>query len=170
MIVMGVDPGSEVTGYGVVETAGGRSRAVAWGTVRPAGAATYPGVLKQIHEGLAQVVAEHRPEFAAVEDIFYAANVRTALKLGQTRGAILLSLELASVPVFSYTPLAVKKALVGYGRASKEQVQEMVRLILGLRGQEIPIDASDALAVALCHAQSYGTWLRIQRAPLRRRQ
>lgn len=169
MIVLGVDPGSEVTGYGVVETAGGRSRAVVWGTVRPTGAATFPAVLKQIHEGLSRVVAEHRPEFAAVEDIFYAANVRTALKLGHTRGAILLSLELAGVPVFSYTPLAVKKALVGYGRASKEQVQEMVKLILGLRGQELPIDASDALAAALCHAQSYGTWLRVQRAPLRRR-
>ena len=169
MIVLGVDPGSEVTGYGVVESVGGRFRAVAWGTIRPDKTASYPAALRQIHEGIYAVAAQHRPESAAVEDIFYAVNVRSTLKLGQTRGAILLSLELSGVPVFSYTPLAVKKALVGYGRASKEQVQEMVKLLLGVRGQELAVDASDALAVALCHAQSHGTWLRIQRAPVRKR-
>jgi crossover junction endodeoxyribonuclease RuvC len=169
MIVLGVDPGSEVTGYGVIETTGGKSQALAWGTIRAEGAATFPAVLRRIHEGVTEVATRFRPEFAAVEDVFYAANVRSALKLGQTRGAILLSLELAGIQVFSYTPLAVKKALVGYGRATKEQVQEMVKLILGLRGQDLPMDASDALAAALCHAQSYGTRLRIERAAARKR-
>jgi crossover junction endodeoxyribonuclease RuvC len=156
MIVLGVDPGSEVTGYGVIETTGGKSQALAWGTIRAEGAATFPAVLRRIHEGVTEVATRFRPEFAAVEDVFYAANVRSALKLGQTRGAILLSLELAGIQVFSYTPLAVKKALVG-------------KLILGLRGQDLPMDASDALAAALCHAQSYGTRLRIERAAARKR-
>lgn len=163
MRVIGIDPGSGTTGYGVVERVNNRCRALAWGTVETAGAATYPAALRMIHDGLQTIIQTHQPAFAAVEDIFYAVNPRTSFKLAQSRGAILLSLELAGVPAFAYTPLSIKKSLVGYGRASKEQVREMVRLLLGLRGQEIPIDASDALAAALCHIQSYSARLRIER-------
>ncbi|NLI47958.1 MAG: crossover junction endodeoxyribonuclease RuvC [Acidobacteria bacterium] len=167
MRVIGIDPGSEATGYGVIEHRNNRLTALAWGVVRPRGAATFSAGLRQIHEGLRQVLAAYPPDFAAVGDVFFAANPRSALKLGQARGAILLGLELANVPVVSYTPLAVKKALVGYGRAEKEQVRGMVLLLLGLRGQELPLDASDALAVALCHAHTYPTRARMHDDPSR---
>jgi len=168
MRVIGIDPGSGTTGYGVVERVQNRCHALAWGTIATAGAATYPAALRRIHEELQAVIRQHQPLFAAVEDIFFAVNPRTSFKLAQSRGAILLSLELAGVPAFAYTPLSIKKSLVGYGRASKEQVREMVRLVLGLRGQEIPIDASDALAAALCHIQTYSTQLRLEREQPRR--
>jgi crossover junction endodeoxyribonuclease RuvC len=161
MRIIGIDPGSETTGYGVIESRAGRCAALTWGVLRTRGAATFSAGLRQIHAGLRQVLEAYPPDFAAIEDIFFAVNPRSALKLGQARGAILLGLELADVPVVSYTPLAVKKALVGYGRAEKEQVREMVRLLLGLRGVEIPLDASDALAVALCHAHTFPTRSRI---------
>lgn len=149
--VIGVDPGSEITGVGVVEYAAGKSRVLFWEAVAAGREPTFPGRLRLIHEHLTQAVALYQPRCASVENVFYALNVQSALKLGQTRGAVLLSLELAGVEIFSYTPLEIKKALVGYGRAGKEQVRDMVCLLLGLAGQDIPIDASDALAAAMCH-------------------
>ncbi|MBN2432029.1 MAG: crossover junction endodeoxyribonuclease RuvC [Acidobacteria bacterium] len=151
MRVIGIDPGSDKTGYGVVDFTEGRHRAVSWGVLKGSGAVDFPARLRQIHEELSAVVNEMRPHCAAVEDIFYAVNVRSSLKLGHTRGAILLSLALADVATVSYSPLEIKKSLVGYGRASKEQVRTMVCRLLNLRAEDIPMDASDALATALCH-------------------
>ncbi|MBP7867542.1 MAG: crossover junction endodeoxyribonuclease RuvC [Acidobacteria bacterium] len=153
--VIGVDPGSETTGVGIVEHAAGKSRVLFWEAIAAGREPTFPGRLRLIHEHLTQAVALYQPHSASVENVFYALNVQSALKLGQTRGAVLLSLELAGVETFSYTPLEIKKALVGYGRAGKEQVRDMVRLLLGLAGREIPIDASDALAAALCHVNHH---------------
>lgn len=162
MIILGIDPGSEVTGYGVIESAGSRQRALGWGVVKAKAGLGFPARLRAIHDQLTQFVQLYRPDSVSIEDIFYAVNVRSTLKLGHTRGAILLSMELAGVPSFSYTPLEIKKALVGYGRASKEQVRDMVCLLLNLKGADLPVDASDALAAALCHAQIFGTRMKIQ--------
>jgi len=158
MIVLGIDPGSEKTGYGIVEAKGNNFKALTWGIIEVVGLPTFPGRLKEIHKKLSLIVDRYSPDFASVEDIFYSRNVKSALKLGHTRGAILLSLELSGVPSFSYTPLEIKKALVGYGRADKQQVNEMVKILLNLRDARIPLDASDALAAALCHINSYSTW------------
>ena len=157
MRVLGVDPGSDKTGYGIVEVVQSRYRVLHFGVISTGSAPTYPARLKLIHEELTGMIEQFRPEYASVEDIFYAVNVKSALKLGQTRGAILLSIELAGVPVFSYTPLEIKKALVGYGRADKLQVRHMICRLLGMKVEDIKTDASDALAAAICHVHTYQT-------------
>ena len=151
MKVFGIDPGSERTGYGCVETDGSRHRLVACGAIATAPRAAFPDKLLTIHTGLAALLAECRPDTVAVENLFYATNVRTALRLGHVRGVVLLAAVEAGYPVAEYTPAEVKRAVVGYGRAEKHQVQEMVRLLLGLRTVPSPNDAADALAVAICH-------------------
>lgn len=155
MIVVGVDPGCDATGFGVVERRGNRYLALEWGVASSGGAPTLGSRLRLIHEALLQVMLSHRPDFAAVENVFHARNARSSLMLGHARGVVLLTAEMAGVPSVSYTPLEIKKAVVGYGRASKEQVQGMVRLLLGLKDAEMALDASDALAAALCHLQTY---------------
>jgi crossover junction endodeoxyribonuclease RuvC len=113
--------------------------------------AAFPEKLHVIHAGLTALINRHRPECIAVEDIFYARNVRAALKLGHARGVALLAASEAGVPVFEYSPAEIKRAVVGYGRAEKPQVQEMIRLLLGLERAPSPHDVADALAVAICH-------------------
>lgn len=153
MKVLGVDPGSECTGWGVVDDEAGKLNALAWGTIRPRAAVAGEGRLIELHHGLRDVLETWRPEAAAVEAIFHAVNPRSALQLGHTRGVLLLTLQLAGLPPASYAPTVVKKSLTGFGRAGKEQVREMVRLLLDLRGVALALDASDALAVACCHAR-----------------
>lgn len=151
MKVFGIDPGSERTGYGCVETDGSRHHLVACGAIAPSPRAEFPDKLLAIHTRLSALLAECRPDTVAVESLFYATNVRTALRLGHVRGVILLAAIEAGCAVSEYTPAEVKRAVVGYGRAEKHQVQEMVRLLLGLRTVPSPNDAADALAVAICH-------------------
>ena len=151
MKVFGIDPGSERTGYGCVETDGSRHRLVVCGAIATSPRAAFPDKLLAIHDRLATLLAECRPDAVAVESIFYATNVRSALKLGHARGVVLLAAVEAGFPVAEYTPAEIKRAVVGYGRAEKHQVQEMVRLLLGLRTVPSPNDAADALAVAICH-------------------
>ena len=151
MKVFGIDPGSERTGYGCVETDGSRHRLVSCGAIATDARAAFPDKLLAIHTRLSALLAECRPDTVAVENLFYATNVRTALRLGHVRGVILLAAIEAGCPVSEYTPAEVKRAVVGYGRAEKHQVQEMVRLLLGLRAVPSPNDAADALAVAICH-------------------
>ena len=152
MKVFGIDPGSERTGYGCVETDGSRHHLVACGAIATSPRAAFPDKLLAIHTRLAALLAECRPEVVAVENLFYASNVRTALRLGHVRGVVLLAAVEAGCVVSEYTPAEIKRAVVGYGRAEKHQVQEMVRLLLGLRVVPSPHDAADALAVAICHA------------------
>lgn len=149
--VIGIDPGSTVTGYGIVEARrDGRLCAVACGVVRP-DAGPFAARLSAIYDGLKLIIAEHEPTEAALEDIFYAANVRSALKLGHARGVAVLAAAHAGLPVAAYSPMEVKQSLVGYGRAEKGQVGRMVCVLLGLAEPPKPLDASDALAVAICH-------------------
>ena len=151
MRIFGIDPGSERTGYGCIETDGSRHRLLACGAISAPARADFSQRLLIIHEGLSALLAEHRPDAVAIEDVFHARNVRSALKLGHARGVALLAASQAGVPVIAYSPAEVKRAVVGYGRAEKHQVQRMVQRTLSLAAPPEPEDAADALAVALCH-------------------
>ena len=154
MKIFGIDPGSERTGYGCVDTDGSRHRMVACGAVSAPAHATFPHKLLVIHTRLSALLVECRPDCVAIENLFHATNVRSALKLGHARGVAMLAAVEAGVPVFEYTPAEIKRAVVGYGRADKKQVQQMVKLLLGLAEVPSPNDAADALAVAICHVHA----------------
>ena len=154
MKIFGIDPGSERTGYGCVETEGSRYRIITSGAIRTSASASFPEKLLKIHAGLAALLGECQPDCVAIENLFYSNNARSALKLGHARGVAMLAAVQSGVPVFEYTPAEVKRAVVGYGRAEKHQVQQMVTLILGLATLPTPFDASDALAIAICHSHS----------------
>ena len=151
MRIFGVDPGSERTGYGCIDSADGRHRLVTCGSLSAPASASFPERLMVIHSGLAALLQRHQPSCVAVEGIFHARNVRSALRLGHARGVALLAASQAGVPVVEYSPAEVKRAVVGYGRAEKTQIQRMIKLLLGLDAVPSPHDAADALAVALCH-------------------
>jgi crossover junction endodeoxyribonuclease RuvC len=152
--IFGIDPGSCRTGYGCVERIGSRHRLVVCGSLAGSPRATFPDKLKVIHAGLVTLLARHHPECVAVESIFHARNVRSALKLGHARGVALLAAAEAGLPVVEYAPAEIKRAVVGYGRAEKQQVQHMIMLLLGLDAAPSPHDVADALAVAICHLQN----------------
>jgi crossover junction endodeoxyribonuclease RuvC len=154
MRVLGIDPGSRITGYGIVEQDGNRLVHVDNGAIFTDSAVDFPGRLKRIFDGLCSVIAEYRPDEVAVENIFFSTNVQSALKLGQARGAAIVAAVHADLPVAEYTALQVKQAVVGQGRAEKGQVQKMLKALLGLP-EIAQADASDALAVAVCHINSY---------------
>ena len=151
MRIFGIDPGSERTGYGCIESAGSRHRLVICGSLFAPARATFPEKLQIIHAGLKALLERHRPDCVAIEDIFYARNVRSALKLGHARGVALLAASQSGLPVVEYSPAEIKRAVVGYGRAEKPQVQDMIKLLLGLESKPSPHDVADALAVAVCH-------------------
>ena len=153
--VLGVDPGSETSGYGVVDSDGSRDSLVEFGAISSDARVTpFADRLLRINQKLEEVIGRLKPHVCAVEGTFFAVNVRSALKLGQVKGVVLVTAARSGLPVFEYSPLEIKAAVVGYGRAEKSQVQEMVRVILGLSERPSPLDASDALAVAICHAHS----------------
>jgi crossover junction endodeoxyribonuclease RuvC len=153
MRILGIDPGSNATGYGVVERADGRVVHVAHGTLRPLRGAPLAERLASLHADVAEVVANHRPDAAAVEQVFVSASPRAALVLGQARGAVLAALGDAGLPVSEYSTRTVKQSVTGSGSADKRQVQRMVRRTLGLEALH-SADAADALAVAICHAEA----------------
>jgi crossover junction endodeoxyribonuclease RuvC len=152
--IFGIDPGSGRTGYGCVETDGLRHCIVMSGAISAPALAPFPEKLLNIHGRLAALLADCRPDCVAIETLFHAANARSALKLGHARGVAVLAAVEAGLPVVEYTPAEIKRAVVGYGRAEKHQVQQMVKLILGLAALPSPHDAADALAVAICHVHS----------------
>jgi crossover junction endodeoxyribonuclease RuvC len=152
--IFGIDPGSQRTGYGCVETDGSRHRVIVSGAITTPALASFPDKLLQIHRRLTELIALSCPDCVAVESLFHAANVRSALRLGHARGVAVLAAVEAGVPVVEYSPAEVKRAVVGYGRAEKHQVQQMMKLLLGLSAPPSPHDAADALAVALCHVHS----------------
>ncbi|MDR1988620.1 MAG: crossover junction endodeoxyribonuclease RuvC [Acidobacteriaceae bacterium] len=152
MTIFGIDPGTDRTGYGCVVSEGSRHRMIASGAICSSAAASFSDKLLKIHAGLAALIAECRPDCVAIENLFHAVNARSALKLGHARGVAMLAAAEAGVPIVEYTPTEVKRAVVGYGRAEKAQVQAMVKLLLGLPAVPTPHDAADALAVAICHS------------------
>ncbi|HEY4681693.1 MAG TPA: crossover junction endodeoxyribonuclease RuvC [Candidatus Acidoferrales bacterium] len=161
MRVLGVDCGTASTGYGIVELAGGRCRMLAYGAIRTSPSWELPQRLQKIHRELKTLAERFAPEAMAIEAVFSAVNVRSALKLAQVRGVALLAAAETGLPVSEYSALEVKRGVVGYGRAEKCQVQRMVRQLLQLEVIPEPDDAADALAVALCHLHTASTHKKI---------
>ena len=156
MRVLGIDPGSLITGFGVVEEARGGLCALAWGAVRTSSNQPLPVRLQRIYDGLSEALRQWEPEAVAVERVFFAENPKTALILGHARGVALLTVANAALPLVEYSALEIKQAVVGYGRAGKAQVQQMVRTLLRLDTLPQPVDAADALAAAICHVHTHG--------------
>lgn len=150
LLVLGIDPGLSVTGYGLVLWSNDKAQAVAYGALTMSRRAPLPERLRQIHEGVSQVIGDWGPAEVAVED-FLVGNVRAAVAIGEARAVVLLAAAQAGLPVFQYQPAQVKQFVTSYGGGQKEQVQEMVRMLLSLDEAPQPTDAADALAVALCH-------------------
>jgi crossover junction endodeoxyribonuclease RuvC len=158
MRVLGIDCGSEYTGYGVVEEHDDRRLlCCALGAVKLKPRDTMAQKLQQVFSELTAVIAEHQPDMVAIEDVFYAMNVKSALKLGQVRGVAMLAASWSGLPVAEYSPLSIKSAVVGYGRAEKIQVQQMVTRLLRLPEVPEPADVADALAIAICHIHTSST-------------
>lgn len=164
MRVLGIDPGSETLGWGVVEGSGLKYSPVDFGTVRSSPKLPFPNRLARIYEGVSGVIEHFSPDVLSVEDAFYAVNVKSAMKLGQVRGVILLLGEQRGLQIAEYAPRLIKQTVVGYGGAEKNQVGEMVRILLRLKAVPTPHDAADALAIAICHFHHAGMQDRIARA------
>ncbi|QGG46685.1 crossover junction endodeoxyribonuclease RuvC [Heliorestis convoluta] len=154
MIILGIDPGTALCGYGLIEVQGNRLSSLAYGVIRTTAEKPLPSRLLMIAEELEALIAKYKPHRLAVEEVFFSRNVTTAMTVGQARGVILLAAAKAGIPVSEYKPTQVKQAVVGYGRAEKGQVQDMVRLLLCLSEKPKPDDVADALAVAICCAHS----------------
>jgi len=155
MLVIGIDPGTAITGYGIiVEQADKTLQMVECGAIRTPAKTPAEERLNILHEKLTALLQTHHPDCAAVEKLYFSRNVRTALHVGQARGVIMLALSQGSIPVFEYNPMDVKLAVTGYGMAEKMQVQQMVKALLNLQDVPKPDDVADALAVAICHAHS----------------
>ncbi|PYS98848.1 MAG: crossover junction endodeoxyribonuclease RuvC [Acidobacteria bacterium] len=169
MRVLGIDPGSETTGWGVIDGDARRYRLVEFGTVKASPRERFAARLLKISDGVEKLIEKFRPDVCAVEEAFFAVNAKTALKLGQVRGVVLVAAERAGVEIAEYAPRLIKQTVVGYGAAEKHQVQEMVRILLKLRDAPAPLDASDALAVAITHLHHAGLPARLKTAPARAR-
>jgi len=156
MRVLGIDPGSETLGWGVVEGHGLKYSLVDYGTVRSDTKQVFSKRLLGIYNGVDEIVGKYSPDVLAVEDTFYAVNVSVALKLGQVRGLMLLLAEQRGIEIAEYSPRLIKQTVVGYGAAEKKQVQEMVRVLLRMKTVPTPHDAADALAIAICHFHHAG--------------
>lgn len=154
MLTLGIDPGFSATGYGLVKKRGEDLTSVDYGVITPGSELPPAQRLRVICDELEEIIVRHRPTDAAVERLFFSRNARTALAVGEARGVALLAAAKHDLPVYEYTPLEVKGSLVGYGRATKGQVQELVKIVLGLDFLPEPDDAADALAVAICHLYS----------------
>lgn len=155
MIIMGVDPGTAITGYGVIEYVGNKFNLLEYGVVRSSKEIAVAERLQIVFNGINQIIDKYQPEHFVIEELFFNKNTKTALAVGQARGVIILAACLKGLPVYEYTPLQVKQAVVGYGRAEKQQVQFMVKAIMNLQEIPKPDDAADALAIGICHANSF---------------
>jgi crossover junction endodeoxyribonuclease RuvC len=167
MRVLGIDPGSEITGWGVIEGSGPRYTLLEYGALRLSASQKFSTRLLTIYNGLEEIIVRHHPDACAIEDGFLATNVKVTLKLGQVRGVAMLAAERAGLAIQEYSPRLVKQTVVGYGNAEKQQVQEMVRVLLSLNVTPEPQDAADALAVAICHFHHAGLTHRILAAEAR---
>lgn len=157
MIVLGIDPGSSVTGYGLIDTGTSDITCITYGVIRTGAQSDLPNRLLKIYRSVQDLVQKYEPAHVALEDVFYGHNIQTALKLGQARGAAILAAANNNKPVYTYAARVVKQAMTGNGAASKEQVQRMVKALLQFNEAIQPLDASDALAIAVCHARRYKT-------------
>jgi crossover junction endodeoxyribonuclease RuvC len=153
MIVLGIDPGVATVGFGIISETGGSPKAARFGAISTPAGMRLALRLMQIHDDVSELILSFKPDAIAVEELFFNSNLKTAISVSHGRAAVILAGEKHGIPMFEYTPLQVKKAVVGYGRASKRQVMEMVRQLLSMDRTPQPDDAADALAVAICHAR-----------------
>lgn len=154
MIILGIDPGTRITGYGIIKVHPHKFETLDFGCIRPPATASSSKKYLIIFEGIKALIDQHKPEALSVEGQFFHKNAMSALKLGMARGMAILAAEMAGIPIFEYAPTKAKKAVVGHGGASKEQVQRMIQKHLNLSELPTPEDAADALALAICHAHS----------------
>lgn len=157
MIILGIDPGYAIVGYGVIKYDGVHYTTLDYGAVTTPAKTAFTTRLEMIYDGITEVMTKWKPEVLSIEELFFNSNTTTAIDVAQARGVILLAAVKCSVPVYEYTPLQVKQAVVGYGRAEKKQVMEMTRMLLNLKKVPKPDDTADALAMAICHAHSSGS-------------
>jgi crossover junction endodeoxyribonuclease RuvC len=162
MRALGIDCGTECTGFGVVDLREHELVSVAFGAIKLSTRDSLPRRLAIVFERLAEIIRKHQPDDVAIEEVFYAVNAKSALKLGQVRGVAMLAASSAGLEVAEYSPLSIKSAVVGYGRAEKQQVQHMVARLLNLDAIPEPPDVADALAIAICHLHTAGTLRRQQ--------
>jgi len=155
MIIMGIDPGFAITGYGIVEYEGNKFSVLNYDAITTEASMQLPERLLYVYDRLQELIEEYKPEVVAIEELFFNKNIKTALTVGHGRGVAVLAAAKAGIEVFEYTPLQVKQSVVGYGRADKAQIQHMVKAILNLPAIPKPDDVADALAVAICHGHSY---------------
>ena len=154
MIILGIDPGTAITGFGLLKSDGDDLRVVDYGAITTPSDWLMPRRLQRLYAELTALIVKHQPTDAVIEKLFFSKNVRTALSVGQARGVALLAAAQANLTIHEYTPLQIKQAVVGYGRADKNQIQQMVKMLLQLDSIPQPDDAADALAIAICHAHS----------------
>ena len=159
MIILGIDPGYATVGYGIVKFEKNKFTTIDYGAIITGAELEFPLRLEMIFDKITELIGKYRPDAMSVEELFFNTNVKTAIAVGHARGVILLAGQKSRVSVYEYTPLQVKQAVVGYGRAEKKQVMEMTRIILGLEKVPKPDDTADALALAICHAHSAGSRL-----------
>ena len=157
MLILGIDPGYAIVGYGLIEYVGNRFRVFDYGSIQTKAGMPTNERLKIIYDSMTELIARHKPDAMAVEELFFNTNSKTAIVVAEARGIILLSAINAGIDIAEYTPLQVKQAVTGYGRADKNQVQQMTKALLGLDKVPKPDDTADALAIAICHAHSAGS-------------
>ena len=160
MRILGIDPGYAIVGFGVIEARNGKYRPIEYGAITTRAGDDFGARLSELFDGMNEILSTYNPDAVAVEKLYFATNKRTAIGVAEARGVILLSLSRSGVPVFEYTPMQVKQAITGYGKAIKPQVQEMTRRLLDLPEVPRPDDTADALAMAICHGQAAGSALR----------
>ena len=154
MRILGIDPGFAIVGYGVIDYENGKYKTVDYGKITTPAGMDMPLRLKEVYDGVLRLIEMYKPDVLAIEELFFNTNVKTAIAVGHARGVIVLAAANSGIKINEYTPLQIKQAVVGYGRADKNQVQQMVKLFLGLKEVPKPDDTADALAVAICHANS----------------
>lgn len=162
MKILGIDPGYAILGYGIVEMTGNRFKVCDYGAVTTDAGMEMPDRLKILYQSLMDIIAEHEPDVASVEELFFNTNAKTAILVGQARGVAVLACANSGLEINEYTPLQIKQALVGYGRADKKQVQAMIKTILNLKAVPKPDDTADALAAAVCHGHAAGAKNRLK--------
>ena len=161
MRILGIDPGFATVGFGIVDFDGNCFKTIEYGTVNSPAKTKTSDRLKMVYDDMSYIIEKYKPDEMAIEELFFNTNVKTVIAVGQARGVLILSAANQGIPVYEYTPLQVKQAVVGYGRAEKNQVQQMVKSILGLSQLPKPDDAADALAIAICHAHASGVRSRL---------
>lgn len=162
MVILGIDPGIAIVGYGVIEYVGNKFNVIDYGAITTKAGMKVEDRLGEIYNLLNDIINKYKPEFMAIEELFYNKNAKTVISVAEARGVTLLSAARKNIPIFEYTPLQVKQAVVGYGRAEKKQVQQMTKILLNLEKVPKPDDTADALAIAICHAHSYNALAKIK--------